>query len=265
MQSTSLETSIFIGGELRAAKSGAFYDLHNPARPTEVVGRAALSGKDDVDDAVKAAHAAYPGWAALSFGERAELLRKVAAAIAADEEDVARRSEIFTREHGKIRRETMMELSRLGDRFMQVSAYAERLAQDEQMGPAAAGPPFDTIITRQPRGVAALIVPWNWPLSILGAKLPQALLAGNTVVVKPAQNAAMAPSLTLQIMAELLPPGVINIITGSARDIGDTLVGHPLVSTVNFTGSVAVGQHVMRVACDPLRSGGLDLPRNPKP
>ena len=262
MQSTSLETSIFIGGESRAAKSGALYDLHNPARPSELVGRAALSGKDDVDDAVKAAHAAFPAWAALSFGERAELLRKVAAAIAADEEDVALRSEIFTREHGKIRRETMMELSRLGDRFMQVSAYAERLAQDEQMGPAAAGPPFDTIITRQPRGVAALIVPWNWPLSILGAKLPQALLAGNTVVVKPAQNAAMAPSLTLQIIAEQLPPGVINIITGSARDIGDTLVGHPLVSTVNFTGSVAVGQHVMRVASHRLTPVTLELGGN---
>jgi acyl-CoA reductase-like NAD-dependent aldehyde dehydrogenase len=262
MNATSLETPIFIGGEPRPASSGASYELYNPARPTELVGRAAMAGKEDVDAAVKAAHAAYPAWSALSFGERAEMMRNVAKAIAADEEDVARRSEIFTREHGKIRRETMMELSRLGDRFMQVAAYAERLATDEQLRPSPMGSPFDTIITRQARGVAALIVPSNWPLSILGAKLPQALLAGNTVVVKPAQNSAMAPSLTLQIIAELLPAGVVNIITGSARDIGDELVGHPLVSTVNFTGSVGVGQHVMRVASHRLTPVTLELGGN---
>ena len=262
MHAPTLETGIFIGGAPRPATSGASYELYNPARPTELVGRAALSSKDDVDAAVQAAHGAYPAWSALSFAERADMLRRVAKAIAADEADVARRSEIFTREHGKIRRETMLELSRLGDRFMQVANYAERLAADEQLRPSPLGAPFDTIITRQARGVAALIVPWNWPLSILGAKLPQALLAGNTVVVKPAQNAAMAPSLTLQIIAELLPAGVVNIITGAARDIGDTLVSHPLIGTVNFTGSVGVGQHVMRVASHRLTPVTLELGGN---
>lgn len=256
------ETGIFIDGEMRPSEAGKTYPLHNPARPAEVVGQAALASAADVDAAVRAAHAAFPAWAALDGAERADILRKAATAIAADEEDVARRSELFTREHGKIRRETMMELSRLGDRFLQVAGFADRLAADETMGPGPVGPAFDTIITRKPRGVAALIVPWNWPLSILGAKLPQALLSGNTVVIKPAQNAAMVPTMTIKIIAELFPKGVVNVVTGSARQIGDTLVGHPLVRTVNFTGSVPVGQHVMRMASHNLTPVTLELGGN---
>jgi len=262
MNEALAETKIFIDGEPRSAESGATYELRNPARPTELVGHAALASKGDVEDAVNAAHAAFPAWAALSYANRAEKLREIAAALSADEQAVAHRSELFTREHGKIRRETMLELSRLGDRFMQVAAFADRLASNEELGPSSMGPPFDTIITRQPRGVAALIVPWNWPLSILGAKLPQALLSGNTVVVKPAQNSAMVPSLTLKIIAELLPKGVVNFITGSAREIGDALVGHRLVRTVNFTGSIPVGRHVMRVAAENLTPVTLELGGN---
>ena len=262
MRDGGVETGLYIGGEVRPSTTGTTYELRNPARPGEIVGHAALAAGEDVDAAVVAAHEAFPAWAALSYSERAEKLRTVAAAISADEEDVARRSVLFTREHGKIRRETMLELSRLGDRFLQVASFAELLAQDETLGPAPVGPPFDTIITRQPRGVAALIVPWNWPLSILGAKLPQALLAGNTVVVKPAQNSAIVPSMTLKIIADLLPKGVVNVLTGEAHAFGDTLVGHPLVRTINFTGSVPVGQHIMRVASENLASVTLELGGN---
>lgn len=251
-------TKLFIGGDEVSAEGGREYGQFNPARPKELVGHAALASKDDVDAAVQSAHQAFPKWAALSFAERAEMLRNVAAALTADQADVLSRSRLFTREHGKITKETMLELSRLGDRFLLSAAYAERLANEEQLQ----GPPFDTIITRQPRGVAALIVPWNWPLSILGAKLPQALITGNTVVVKPAQNSALAPTLTLQIIARMLPPGVVNIITGSARDIGDALVGHPLVRNVNFTGSISVGKHVMKIAANNLTPVTLELGGN---
>ncbi len=255
-------TGIFINGEPRKASDGAVYDLFNPARPSELVGHAAAASREDMNAAVEAAHAAFPAWAELGFEERARRLRDIARALTADEEDVKYRSRLFTREHGKIARETLMEMSRLGDRFMQVAAYGERVAKDEVMGPAAAGPQFDTIVTRQPRGVAALIVPWNWPLLILGAKLPQALVTGNTVVVKPSEDSAMAPVLTLQIIAKMLPPGVLNIITGDARQIGDTLTGHPLVRMVNFTGSVAVGKHVMKTAADNLTPVTLELGGN---
>jgi acyl-CoA reductase-like NAD-dependent aldehyde dehydrogenase len=253
-----ITTEIFIGGESRPASDKGLYDIFNPARPSERVGMAAAATEKDVDDAVRAAHAAFPKWAAFSMGERADMLRGVAQALTADAEDVKYRSRLFTREHGKIARETLMEMSRLGDRFMQAADYGARLAKDEKIK----GPPFDTLVTRQPRGVAALIVPWNWPLSILGAKLPQALIAGNTVVVKPSANSALAPALTLQIIAKLLPPGVVNVLTGSASRIGDPLVGHPLVRKVNFTGSVGVGRHVMKVAAGNITPVTLELGGN---
>ena len=255
-------TDLFIGGEARAAAGGRTYEIMNPARPSELVGHAAAGSQDDVEAAVQAADAAFPSWASLGFHRRAGILREVAKALTADEEDVKYRSRLFTREHGKIARETLLEMSRLGDRFLQAAAYGERMAEDEAMGPAPVGPAFDTIITRQPRGVAALIVPWNWPLSILGAKLPQALVTGNTVVVKPSANSALAPSLTLKIIAEMLPPGVVNVLTGRASEIGDALVGHPLVRAVNFTGSIPVGKHVMKVAADNVTPVTLELGGN---
>lgn len=253
-----ITTDIFIDGETRQASDGNVYDIFNPARPDELVGHAAAATPKDVDDAVRAAHQAFPAWSNLSYGERAQKLRDIAKALTADEEDVKYRSRLFTREHGKIGRETLLEMSRLGDRFMQAADYGDRLETDEQI----AGPPFDTLVHRQPRGVAALIVPWNWPLSILGAKLPQALVAGNTVVVKPSANSALAPALTLQIIAKLLPPGVVNILTGQAAAIGDPLVGHPLVRKVNFTGSISVGRHVMKIAADNITPVTLELGGN---
>lgn len=251
-------TELFIDGAARPAESGRTYAIHNPARPDECVGHAARGSVADVDAAVLAAHEAYPAWARTSYGERAALLAKIAEILVADEDDVAFRSSLFCREHGKILKETRLEMTRLGDRFLLSASYADRLQADETLS----GPPFDTIITRQPRGVAALIVPWNWPLSILGAKLPQALMAGNTVVVKPSQNSALAPTLTLHKMARLLPPGVLNVVTGSSSEIGDALVGHELVRRVNFTGSIEVGKHVMKTAAERLTPVTLELGGN---
>jgi acyl-CoA reductase-like NAD-dependent aldehyde dehydrogenase len=255
---TETRTELFIGGEERAPHNSDYYQLHNPARPEELVGEAASGTPEDIDAACKAAQAAFPAWAALSYAERADYLRKIADYLVADKEELNFRINLFTREHGKVLKESTIEMTRLGDRFLLCAAMAERLAKDDQFN----GPPFDTIITRQPRGVAALIVPWNWPLSILGAKLPQALVSGNTCVVKPSQNSAMAPSMTLKKIAEILPPGVVNIVTGSASTIGDPLLTHPLVRKINFTGSISVGKHVMRMAADNLTPVTLELGGN---
>ena len=211
-----------------------------------------------MDLAVEAASRAFPAWAGLSFRERAGYLKQIAERIVADQDELQARISLFTREHGKILWESTMEMTRLGDRFSYCAAQADRLATDEVLP----GPPFDTLITRQPRGVAALIVPWNWPLSILGAKLPQALIAGNTVVIKPSQRSVMAPCLTMWIMAEVLPPGVLNVLTGASSEIGDALVSHPGISKINFTGGVETGKHVMRLAADSLKSVTLELGGN---
>ena len=251
-------TGNYIDGVACPAEGGRTYALYNPARPDDLVGHAARSSVRDVDAAARAAHAAYPAWSRTSYAERAAKLNEVADFLETGRDDVDQQARLFCREHGKPIKETHLEVSRLGDRFRTTAAYAERLARDE----VEHGPPFDTIITRQPRGVATLIVPWNWPLSILGAKLPQALMAGNTVVVKPSELAVLAPSMTLQKIAEMFPPGVINIVTGDATEIGDNLVGHPLVRFVNFTGSVRIGRHVMKVAADRLTPVTLELGGN---
>ncbi len=255
---STIRTELFIDGEERQPAGKEYYQLHNPARPDEFVGEAASATPDDIDDACKAAHAAFPAWAALSYAERADYLTKIAKHLTADDKDLNFRIKLFTREHGKILKESTIEMTRLGDRFVYCAAMAERLAAEDKLK----APPFDTIIMRQPRGVAALIVPWNWPLSILGAKLPQALMAGNTCVVKPSQNSAMAPALTIKKIAEMLPPGVLNVVTGSASAIGDPLLSHSLVRKINFTGSIPIGKHVMRVAADNLTPVTLELGGN---
>lgn len=252
------QTRLIIDGAWRPAHGGRVYPIRNPAAPDELVGEAARANEDDVNLAVAAASRAFPAWASLSFQDRAAYLRQIAARLLADQEELQARIRLFTREHGKILREASMEMTRLGDRFTYCATQADRLATDEVLQ----GPPFDTLITRQPRGVAALIVPWNWPLSILGAKLPQALIAGNTVVIKPAQQSAMAPVLTMRIMAEVLPPGVLNVVTGSSAEIGDALLTHPLISKINFTGGVETGKHVMRLAADTLKPVTLELGGN---
>jgi acyl-CoA reductase-like NAD-dependent aldehyde dehydrogenase len=251
-------TNLVIGGQWTPALGESRYDICNPARPDELVGCAAMASREDVDRAVRAAHDAYPAWSKLSYARRADYLGRIADALVADPDELAARIRLFTREHGKILKECEIEMSRLGDRFRLAATYAERLARDEQLP----GPPFDTLIARQPRGVAALIVPWNWPLSILGAKLPQALLAGNTAVVKLSPYAPLAPALTIRRMAEIVPPGVINLLTGTTIESGDALVTHPLVRKINFTGSVEVGKHVMAMASRNLAHVTLELGGN---
>ena len=255
---SAVRTELYIDGSERQPAGGDYYQLHNPARPDELVGESASATPDDVAAACEAAHAAFPAWAALSYAERADYLIKIAAHLTADEADLKSRIRLFTREHGKVLKESTIEMTRLGDRFTYCASLAKRLAADDEMQ----GPPFDTVVTRQARGVAALIVPWNWPLSILGAKLPQALMAGNTCVVKPSQNSAMAPTLTIKKIAEILPPGVLNIVTGAASSIGDPLLSNRLVRKINFTGSIPVGKHVMRVAADNLTPVTLELGGN---
>ncbi|MEM6305823.1 MAG: aldehyde dehydrogenase family protein [Pseudomonadota bacterium] len=258
MSAPQIEMQLYIDGTARPASDARQLKLTNPARPEEIVGACADASAEDIDTAVRAAHRAFPAWAAKSIEERAALLERVADALGADEEDIAFRAQLLTRENGKIARETMVEMSRLGDRFRQVAGYGRQMAQEETI----TGGPFDTIVTRQPRGVAALIVPWNWPLALLGAKLPQALVAGNTVVVKLAETAALAPALTLHKIAALFPPGVVNVISGDGARTGDALTGHPLVRKVNFTGSVRVGRLVMASAARNITPVTLELGGN---
>ena len=251
-------TSLFIDGASCQAQGEKSYGVHNPANPDHIVGYAADASVGDVESAIAAAKNAHPKWAGLDVSERADYIRKIAENLKADEGKVAALAKQFTTEHGKILFESTLEINRFADRFMQVASFASRLAEEEKIS----GPAFDTIVTRTGRGVTTLIVPWNWPLAILGSKLPQALLAGNAVVVKLSEYASLTPAILLAKVAAMLPAGVMNIITGDGRIIGDTLVGHPDVRQVNFTGSVAIGRHVMMTAAQNITPVTLELGGN---
>jgi len=148
-------SKLIIDGDWRPARGNRWYSARNPADPDEIVGEAALADKEDVDLAVEAAQRAFPAWAGLSFAQRADYLQQIADKIVTDQDDLQARIRLFTREHGYVLREVTMEMTRLGDRFNYCAGQAGRLATDDILP----GPPFDTIITRQPRGVSALIVP----------------------------------------------------------------------------------------------------------
>ena len=254
----AVRTELFINGVARPATRDAGYQIVNPARPSEVVGHAASASREDVDAAMWAAHDAFAGWSALTMVERAAHLRHVAEHLNADAEEMAARARLLTREHGKTLFETNIEVTRLADRLAQVAGFADGLTQDD----IVSGKMFDTVITRKSRGVSLLIVPWNWPLAILGSKLPHALLAGNTVVIKLSEFATLAPAQTIMKIAAMLPPGVVNLITGDGTIIGDDLVTHPLVRQVNFTGSIRIGRHVMRKAAENITPVTLELGGN---
>lgn len=253
-----VQTSLYINGEMTEAYGGKTYPIHNPANPDHLVGNAADASQDDVDRAIAAAKNAHPDWSGLGVSARADLLKAVAQNLKADEAATADLARQFTTEHGKVLFESTLEINRLADRFMQVASFAPRLAEEEEIK----GPAFDTLVTRTGRGVTTLIVPWNWPLAILGSKLPQALLAGNTVVVKLSEYASLTPAMVLGKIAAMLPKGVMNIITGDGRIIGDRLVGHPDVRQVNFTGSVNIGRHVMITAAQNITPVTLELGGN---
>lgn len=251
-------TDLWIDGGACASESAQSYPVFNPADLDEHVGDVANGVVADVDRACAAAHRAYPAWSALTYYERADHLIAAAKELVRDKDKLAERITLFTREHGKLKLESEIEMSRIAGRFEEVAAYADRLATDDELR----GPPKDTIVTRRPRGVAALIVPWNWPLSILGAKLPQALLAGNTAVIKLSENAPMATAQAVILIAQCFPPGVVNLLTGDSSRIGDPLLRHPLVKYINFTGSVRIGKHVMSVASENLTPVTLELGGN---
>ncbi|MDQ6884935.1 MAG: aldehyde dehydrogenase family protein [Candidatus Dormibacteraeota bacterium] len=255
LASTVVQTELIVDGDWRPSSNGRMIEVRSPADPDEVVGYAAAGSKEDAAAAIRAADAAFPAWAALTYQERAHYLRNLAASLQSDVQD---RIRLFVREHGKILAEATMEMTRLGGRFEYTASLADQVAADERY-PA---PPFRTVVTKQPRGVAALIIPWNWPLSILGAKLPQALLAGNSVVIKPSSSSPLATVQTIKLMADALPKGVINVVTGAPDEVGAELLANPLVRKVSFTGSVAAGKMVMAAAANTLKRLTLELGGN---
>jgi alpha-ketoglutaric semialdehyde dehydrogenase len=233
----------FVGGEWRASRSGRTYEKRGPWRPSEVVGEFPRSDADDVDDAVRAAAEAFPAWSRLSTAARGEVLRKAADAVDRRVEQIA---QDMTLEMGKPIREARMEAARMAQilRFFAGEGLRETGERYEQ---AATGSVVYTM--RRPLGVVALITPWNFPAAIPAWKAAPALVYGNTVVLKLAQDAPLT-GLHLAACFEEggMPAGVFNVLVGRGSEVGTPLVEHPDVRAISFTGSVPVGVQVREEA-----------------
>jgi aldehyde dehydrogenase (NAD+) len=233
----------YVGGEWRESHSSETYEQRDPWRPSRVTGVFQSSGPDDVQAAVEAAAAALAGWASLPSPSRAAHFHRAADAIEARAERIA---QDMTAEMGKPLREARMEAAR--------AATILRFAAGEAWRPIgevyAASVPLQRLYTvRRPVGVVGLITPWNFPIAIPVWKLAPALIHGNTVVLKLAHDAPMTGLHVAECFAEAeLPPGVLNVLTGSGSTVGSALVENAAVRAISFTGSVPVGHGVRSAA-----------------
>src|SRR5215470_13963280 len=214
----------------------------NPATE-EVVAECPRASKDQLDEAVAAAKAAFPGWAATPIEERRKLIVKMAEAIETNAADLAR---ILTQEQGKPIGDATAETMGMAGFFRYFASLdlPMRVIEDSKGRKVEAH--------RRPLGVIGAIIPWNFPLLILAFKLPPALLAGNTLVVKPAPTTPLASLKFAELVAGILPKGVLNFIA-DANDLGDALTHHPDVRKISFTGSTATGKKVMASAAETLK------------
>jgi acyl-CoA reductase-like NAD-dependent aldehyde dehydrogenase len=244
---------LFIAGEQRDASDRGVTEIRNPATG-EVVDRVAAATQDDVDRAIDAAESSFKKWSAVPPSQRAEILYKGAHLLKEREKDLAR---LLTQEQGKPIREAVLEIRR----FAHTLEHYAGLAKSIRGGyvPALDDKRYGMII-KKPIGVCGSIVPWNFPVSLLGNKIGPALVTGNTVVVKPAGTTPLTDIQAVIIMHEAgLPPGVLNIVPGPARIVGETLLKDPRVRKIGFTGATSTGRHVMEVAAQTVKRVTLEL------
>lgn len=242
--------SMWIGHEQVEARSGQTFPVEDPATE-EVLATVPRAGPDDVAAAVAAARRAQPAWRRLPAPEKARLLHEVAARLRAASEDLA---DTLTAEGGKPRVENTDELEWVTACF---DYYAEvgRHARGTSIPPGFEHQVNFTI--KEPFGVVGIIAPFNYPLLLMSWKVAPALAAGNTVVIKPAEQTPLA-TLACARAFEALPPGVVSIVTGTGPEAGEPLVTHPGVDMVAFTGSTTTGKRIMRLAADGLKKVNLE-------
>jgi len=244
---------MIIAGEWRNAEDGATTEILNPATG-EVVDSVPAATESDVLRAIDAAESAFKGWSAIPPARRAEVLYTAAHKLKEREKVLAK---LLSQEQGKPMREAILEIRR----FIHTIEHYAGLAKTIRGGyvPALDERRYGMIIKR-PIGVCGSIVPWNFPLSLLGNKLGPALVAGNTVVVKPAGTTPLTDIQAVSILNEAgLPPGVLNITPGSGRAVGETLVRDSRVRKIGFTGSTPVGKHIMEAAAQTVKRVTLEL------
>ena len=242
----------FINNEWVDSASGETIDVENPA-DEQVIARVQASGAEDIDRAANAAEAAFETWGKSTPQERSLALLKLADAIEARADELGR---LESKNAGKPVAAAIDEIPVMVDN-LRFFAGAARLLEGKAANEYMEG--HTSFIRREPVGVVASIAPWNYPIMMAGWKIGPALAAGNTVILKPSIRTPLTALVLAEIAADILPPGVLNVITGSGSVVGDPLVGHPKVGMVSVTGDTDTGKHIAKVAADKVKRLHLEL------
>jgi succinate-semialdehyde dehydrogenase/glutarate-semialdehyde dehydrogenase len=246
----------FIHGEWRSARSGATIAIRNPANGT-VVGEVPVMGATETREAIDAAAKAMPAWAKRTAKERAVILRRFAELMLANADDLAI---IMTSEQGKPLAEAKGEVA-------YAASFLEWFAEEGKRVYGDVIPTFRAdarlLVLRQPVGVAAAITPWNFPAAMITRKLGPALAAGCSFVCKPAPQTPFSALALAELGRRAgLPPGVFNVVTGDAEQIGGELTNNPLVRKLSFTGSTAVGKKLIAACAGTVKKVSMELGGN---
>jgi len=248
-----MDTKLWIDDRDADALSGETFDTVNPATGAKL---AALprGRREDVDAAVLAASRAFPAWARLDPNERARILWKAGELVASKVEELARLEALDT---GKpIANARLIDVPRTADTFFYFSGWATKLGGETI---PVRGPLLNYTL-REPLGVIGAIIPWNFPLLLAARKIAPALAVGNTVVIKPPEEASLTTLALARILAEAgVPRGVLNVVTGLGEEAGAALVEHEGVAKISFTGGTDTGKRIMRAAAATLKRVSLEL------
>ncbi|MFI0848114.1 NAD-dependent succinate-semialdehyde dehydrogenase [Mesorhizobium sp. IMUNJ 23232] len=258
LQKTShfMRQANFIGGEWVQADSGATIDVNNPATGL-TIGTVPKSGKAETRRAIEAADAAFQTWKKTSVLERHKLLRKLHDAIMDNQQPLA---ELLTMEQGKSLTESKGEIAISASYVLWFAEEGRRAYGDVVPSPWG---DRRILVTKEPTGVIAAITPWNFPSSMLSRKIAPALAAGCTAVIKPASQTPYSGLAWGALCEEAgFPKGTVNIVTGSASEIGDEICANPLVKKITFTGSTEVGKMLMAKAAATVKKVSMELGGN---
>lgn len=241
-----------IGGTDVASRDDTWIRVTNPATGEEI-DRIPSGSPDDVARAVEAAEAASGAWKKKSMRDRGLILFHAAGKVREQHKDLAR---LLTMEQGKPLTESIDEVRG----FANILEFYAGISASQQGDLIRLGASGDALVAREPLGICGAIIPWNMPVLIMGWKVGPALLAGNTMVLKPASTAPLTNIRLGQILETSgLPGGVLNIVTGSGEVVGEALVKHPLIRKISFTGNCATGQRIRELATAHLKDLTLEL------
>ena len=241
-----------IDGQWVDSVSGKLLDVENPANG-QVIARVPASDAEDVDRAANAAAKAFEMWQHTTPQDRSLLMLKLADAIEARADEIGR---LESQNAGKPVGVAIDEVPVVVDN-LRFFAGAGRVLEGKAANEYIAG--HTSLIRREPVGVVASIAPWNYPIMMAGWKIGPALMAGNTVVLKPSARTPLTALILGEIAAEIFPPGVLNVITGTGAAIGDALVGHPKIGMISVTGDTDTGKRIAKVAAERVKRLHLEL------